>query len=290
MKSAPFTYHLPTSTAEALDLKAEHGGDARVLAGGQSLMPLMHFRLATPTGLIDINRVDDLDHIERSNGTLAIGACTRQAAVLASAVAAAAAPLLTEAIGHVGHAQIRHRGTVGGSAAHADPSAEIPAVLIALGAEMRCASSGGSRTVAAADFYDGPFQTVLADDEILTEVLVPVWPEGTGSAWLELTRIYHGFPVVGVGALVHLQDGKVDQAAIGMCGMAATPVAAPAAAQILIGNVPTAELVEEAASAAVADLEPPADVHGSTAYRRRAGRAYVQRTLTAAITNAGGTL
>jgi carbon-monoxide dehydrogenase medium subunit len=266
------------------------GGDARVLAGGQSLMPLMHFRLASPANLIDINRVDELDYISRTNGTLAIGARTRQAQLLASEEAAEVAPLLVDAIGHVGHAQIRHRGTVAGSAAHADPSAEIPAVLLALGAEMQCSGSSGDRTVAAADFYTGPFQTALADDEILTEIRVPAWPGGTGAAWLELTRIYHGFPVVGVGALIHLEDGTIDQAAVAMCGMAATPIGSRAAADVLVGQSPSAELIEDAASAAVADLNPPADVHGSTSYRLRAGRAYVRRTLEAAITNAGGTL
>ena len=288
MKSAPFTYHAPTTVSEAVSLKGDMGGDARVLAGGQSLMPLMHFRLASPANLVDINRIDELDYISRKNGALAIGARARQAAALDSLEAAEAAPLLVEAISHVGHAQIRHRGTVAGSAAHADPSAEVPAALIALGAEMQCSGAGGERTVGAGDFYTGPFQTALADDEILTEIRVPAWPDGTGAAWLELTRIYHGFPVVGVGALIHLDGGTINRASIAMCGMAATPIGSQSAADVLVGNTPSADLIEDAASAAVADLSPPADVHGSTTYRLRAGRAYVKRTLEAAIANAGG--
>ncbi len=288
MKSAPFSYHAPATTAAALGLKSDQGGDARVLAGGQSLMPLMHFRLATPAALIDINGIDELDFIERKNGTLSIGARTRQAALLQSDVAAETVPLLVEAVSHAGHAQIRNRGTVAGSAAHADPSAEIPAALMALGAEMVCSSGSGSRTVAAGEFFTGPFDTALADEEILTELRVPAWPSGTGSAWMELTRLYNGFPVVGAGALIHLDNGTIDRAAIGLCGLAATPLISDAAAQTLMGNAPSVELVEDAASAAVADLEPPGDVHGSTAYRKRAGRAYVKRVLTAAINHAGG--
>jgi len=253
-------------------------------------MPLMHFRLASPASLIDINGVDELDYIERKNGMLSIGARTRQAQILTSEAAANAAPLLVEAISYIGHAQIRNRGTVAGSAAHADPAAEVPAALIALGADLECVSRAGTRAVAAADFFTGPFQTVLSDDELLTEIRVPAWPDGTGSAWMELTRIYHGFPVVGAGAVVHMSDGTIDRAGLGLCGMAATPIGADAAIDVLVGSAPSAELVEDATSAALADLEPPADVHGSTAYRTRAGRAYVRRTLTAAITNAGGTL
>lgn len=288
MKSAPFSYHAPASIAEALVLKAAHSGNSAILAGGQSLMPLMRFRIANPANLIDINRIDELSYIRRVNGTLTIGALTRHADVLASTAAQVAAPLLVEAVGHVGHAQIRHRGTIAGSAAHADPSAEIPAALMALGAQMQCSSRSGTRSVPAEDFFMGPFSTAIADNEILTEVRIPEWPEGTGSAWLELTRIYHGFPVVGVGALIHISDGTIDRASVGMCGMAGTPIVSEAATAALVGNAPSTELIEDTTSTAIDGLQPPADVHGSTAYRLRAGRAYIKRTLTAAIRNAGG--
>jgi len=286
MKSAPFDYHRPSTVDEALALKDELGGDARILAGGQSLMPLMHFRLATPAHLIDVNQLDDLDYVRRSNGYLAIGARTRLQFVLTSAEAASAAPLLVEAIGWVGHVQIRHRGTVVGSVAHADPSAEIPTVVLALGGSMVARSTTGEREIMADDFFKGPFSTALADDEILTEVRVPVWPDGTGSAWLEFSRIYHGFPVVGVGAVVRLHDGVVDRAAIGMCGMAYNAITAPVDA--LLGREPTPEVIAEAAEAAVAGLDPPGDIHGSGPYRVRVGRACTLRALTAAVAAAGG--
>lgn len=289
MKSAPFAYHAPTTTEEALALKTDLGGDARILAGGQSLMPLMHFRLATPSALIDINRLDDLANIGRSNGTLTIGAVVRQSDVLTSTEAASAAPLLVEATGHIGHAQIRHRGTLAGSAAHADPSAEIPAVLMALGAEMVCASKGQQRTVSATEFYAGPFETVLGDDEVLTAIHVPATPDGTGSAWVELTRIYNGFPVVGAGAVVTMADGVIANASVGLCGLAATPTVSDAAADVLTGATPSPDLAAGAAAAAIEALEPPGDVHGSTSYRKRAGRAIVARAIAAAIERAGGT-
>jgi carbon-monoxide dehydrogenase medium subunit len=285
MKSAPFGYHRPATGAEALALKADLGADARVLAGGQSLIPLMHFRLVSPGHLIDINALDEWDYVRRENGSLLIGARARQADVLASPEADASAPLLTQALGQVGHAQVRHRGTVVGTIAHADPSAEIPAVLVALGGTVTARSASRTRRITAADLLTGPFMTSLADDEIITEVQVPGWPESTGSAFLEFTRIYHGFPVVGVAALISLRDdGVVDRAVVGLCGMAANAITVPVDG--LIGAPPTADVIDAVARSAVAALEPPADVHGSTAYRKRVGTAYIRRALTAAATAA----
>lgn len=284
MKSAPFRYHRPGSLAEALELKRELGADARVLAGGQSLMPLMHFRLAAPEHLIDINGLAELAYSRRQDGHLAVGARTRHAELLESAEAATTAPLLTRAASWVGHAQIRHRGTVVGSVAHADPSAEIPAAVLALGGEVTAASAGGTRTIPAAELFTGPFTVSIADDEILTELRVPAWPDGTGVGFVELTRIYHGFPVVGVAAAVHLSDGAVDRASVGLCGMAASAIVADVSG--LVGAVPTPEAIEAVARSAVAPLEPPGDVHGSTAYRKRVGTALVRRALTEAVTQA----
>jgi CO/xanthine dehydrogenase FAD-binding subunit len=286
MKSAPFDYHRPANVDEAIALKGELGGDARLLAGGQSLMPLMHFRLAVPAHLIDVNRLDDLDYVRRANGHLAIGATTRQQTVLTSQEAATTAPLMVSALGWVGHAQIRHRGTIAGSVAHADPSAEVPAVLLALGGSVIARSTAGEREIRAADLFTGPFSTSLSDDEMISEVRVPVWPEGTGFAWTEFSRIYHGFPVVGVGAAVHLADGEVDRAAIGMCGMAGTAIAVPV--DSLLGRRPTDEVIAETAEAAVAGLDPPADIHGSGPYRLRVARAYIRRALIAAVAGPGG--
>lgn len=285
MKSPPFEYHRPATLAEALDLKRDLGGDARILAGGQSLVPLMHLRLAAPAQLIDINALAELAYVRRENGQLAVGARTRHAELLDSAGATAAAPLLARAVSHVGHAQIRHRGTVVGSIAHADPSAEIPAALLALGGTVTARSARAERTIAGADFLTGPFQTSLADDEIVTEVRFPTWPGDTGTAFLELCRVYHGFPVVGVAALVHLSGGTVDRAAVGLCGMAGNAITVPVDG--LVGNAPSAETIAAAAHDAVGGLEPPGDVHGSTSYRRRVGEAYVRRALVAAADDAG---
>lgn len=285
MKPAPFEYHRPSSLDEALALKHEHGAEARILAGGQSLMPMMRFRLATPSHLIDLNGLSELDYVRRANGHLSIGAATRQQAVLDSADAAAAAPLLVDAMRHIGHAQIRHRGTVVGSIAHADPSAEIPAVLLTVGGSVVARSPDGERVIAAADMFTGPFATAVADDEILTEARVEAWPEGSGFAWIELCRVYNGFPVVGVGAAVQMEDGTVARAALGMCGVAASAIAAPVDG--LIGAEPTAETIDAAAEAAVAGLDPPADVHGSGPYRIGVGRACVRRALSAATRAAG---
>jgi aerobic carbon-monoxide dehydrogenase medium subunit len=285
MKSAPFTYHRPGSVTEALELKNEFGPDARVLAGGQSLMPMMHFRIARPEHLIDINGLDELAYVRRENGRLTVGARTRHAELL-EAPDAAASPLLAQAVGWVGHAQVRHRGTVVGSIAHADPSAEIPAALLALGGEVTAASTRGTRTIAAQDLFAGPFTVSVADDEILTSVTVPTQPEGTGTAFVEFSRIFHGFPVVGVAALVHLEGGVVDRVAVGLCGMAANAITVDVAG--LVGSTPTADAVESAARAAVAGLDPPADIHGSTGYRKRVCVALIRRALTEAVANAGG--
>jgi len=285
MKSAPFTYHRPRSVPEALELKHELGGDARVLAGGQSLMPMMHFRLAQPAHLIDINGLDELAFVRRQDDRLTVGARTRHAELL-EAADAKSSPLLTQAVAWVGHAQVRHRGTVVGSIAHADPSAEIPAALLALAGEVTAASTRSTRTIAAADLFDGPFTVSLADDEIITSVAVPVSAAGTGTAFVEFSRIFHGFPVVGVAALVQLDTGVVSRAGIGLCGMAANAVTADVSG--LVGLPPTAEAVEAAARAAVADLEPPADIHGSTKYRKRVCIALIRRALDEAVTNAGG--
>jgi carbon-monoxide dehydrogenase medium subunit len=285
MKSPPFEYHRPATLAEALDLKHDLGGDARILAGGQSLIPLMHLRLAAPAQLIDINALEELAYLRRENGSLAVGARTRQAELLDNAGATAAAPLLATAVSCCGHAQIRHRGTVVGSVAHADPSAEIPAALLAMGGTVTARSARADRRVPAADFLTGPFQTSLADDEIVTEVRFPVWPDDTGTAFLELCRVYHGFAVVGVAALVHLSGGTVDRAAVGLCGMAGNAITVPVDG--LIGHPPTEEAIAEVARDAVRDLEPPDDLHGSTSYRRRVGEAYIRRALTTATDDAG---
>ena len=288
MKPPPFSYHAAATTTEAVALLVEYRDEARVLAGGQSLVPLMNFRLARPAHLVDINPVAELSSIRLADGELVVSAGVRQSALERSAEAARHAPLLVEAVKLVAHPPIRHRGTVGGSLAHADPAAELPAAALALGGEMTLVSRRGQRTVPVADFFQGPFTTAVAADELLTEYRAPAWPAGTGHAFLELSRTHGAFAVVGAAALLHLDGGRVDRVAIGLCGVAGTPVRARAAEERLLGQTPSADLLEAAAEAASASLEPPSDVHGSAGYRRKVAKAFVRRALEQALARAQG--
>jgi CO/xanthine dehydrogenase FAD-binding subunit len=288
MKPPPFTYHAAKTTAEALRMLDDLGEEGRILAGGQSLIPLMNFRLAQPTHLVDINPVAELDYVQRTNGELAIGARTRQSAAETSEEVAQAAPLLVEALGWVGHEPIRHRGTVVGSLAHADPAAEIPAVALAMDATIVAASVRGQREVAAADFFAGPFTTALRPGEMAVEVRFPVWTDGAGHAFGEFARRHGDFAVAGVGVLVALDGGLVARAAIVLCGVAPTPVRARQAEELLVGHAPDPGLLEAAAEAAVKDLQPSGDLHGSSDYRRKVARAYVWRALNLAVERAEG--
>jgi carbon-monoxide dehydrogenase medium subunit len=289
MKPAPFSYHSPKTVQETVSMLAEFQDQGRVLAGGQSLIPLMNFRLAQPAHLIDVNPVSELDFIRREDGWLAVGACCRQAAAEASKEVAERAPLLLEALKLVGHPPIRHRGTVGGSLAHADPAAELPAVALAMDADVVVASTRGTRTVPAAEFFQGPFTTALRPDELLTECRFQTWPSaGTGWAFLEFSRTHGNFAVVGAATLVHLDGERVDRAAIALCGVDGKPIRARRAEQRLVGDAPTAESVAAAAEEAVTGLEPASDVHGSADYRRKLARVYVRRALELAIARAKG--
>ncbi len=213
MKPPPFSYAAPTTLAEAVGLLTEHAeAEPRVLAGGQSLIPLMNFRLAKPGYLIDLRNVTGLSGIRREGDVLVIGAMTRMSELERSHEVAVAAPLLAEAVGLVAHAPVRNSGTIGGSLAHADPAAELPAVALASDAELVAAGPAGSRRIPAAEFLRGPFSTDLAPDEILTEVRLPVWPGG--HAFVEFSRIHANFAVVGVAALVDLDGGRIRRAAL----------------------------------------------------------------------------
>jgi carbon-monoxide dehydrogenase medium subunit len=288
MKPAPFSYHAATSVKEALDLLTELGPDVRVLAGGQSLVPMMNFRVAQPEHLVDINPVVELDYLHAEDGRLAIGARTRQAALERSPTAAAQAPLLVEAVRHMSFPTVRQRGTVGGSLAHADPAAELPAAVLAMDGELVVTGPEGSRTVPVAEFFRGPFETVVAPHELLTEIRVNAWPAGTGHGFLEFARAHHAFAVVGAAALIHLDGGLVARAAVALCGVAGIPVRATAAVDQLVGGVPTPEALEEAAAAAADGLDPPSDVQGSGAYRRKLARVFVRRALRLAVDRANG--
>ncbi|MGD0244778.1 MAG: xanthine dehydrogenase family protein subunit M [Streptosporangiaceae bacterium] len=285
MKPPPFDYAAPSTLDEAIRLLTEHAeAEARVLAGGQSLIPMMNFRLAKPGYLVDLRRVAGLAGIRREGDRLIIGAMTRMAEVERSAEVAVAAPLVTEAIGLVAHTPVRNSGTVGGSLAHADPAAELPAVALALDAELVAAGPGGTRTIPAAEFFTGPYSTALAPEEILTEVRLPVWPGG--HAFVEFSRIHANFAVVAVAALVDLDGDRIRRAAVALAGVAATPVRARSAERALVGSPGDAETIRGAARAAVADLSPSGDLHASAESRLSLAQTYLRRGLELAVTRA----
>jgi carbon-monoxide dehydrogenase medium subunit len=284
MKPAPFEYHAPESLADVTALLAEHGDEAKVLAGGQSLVPMLALRLTRFDHIIDLNRVDALFGVERTNGTLTIKSMTRQSAVEHDAAAGGAVPLLAEAIPLIGHFQIRNRGTVGGSIAHADPASELPAVALALDAELELAGPNGTRRVPAAEFFVGTWTTTIGEDEILSAVHFPVWPGRAGFAVEEIARRSGDFALAGVVTGVELNDaGAVERSAISFLGMAPTPVRARSAEAALNGSTPNGPELAEIGRIAVGDTEPTADVHASAEYRHHVGAHLVERALDRAL-------
>jgi carbon-monoxide dehydrogenase medium subunit len=285
VKPSRFHYHAPATVADAVGVLAEHGDEAKLLAGGQSLVPMMSLRLATFAHLVDLNRVAGLDTIERSNGDVRVGAIVRQAQAEHDATVAADAPLLAKALPHIGHFQIRNRGTIGGSLAHSDPASELPAVALALDATLRANGPGGERSINAADFFDGPFQTTLAEDEILTAVSFPVWSGASGFAIEEVTRRHGDFALCGAVCGVTLDGDTVTRAAIAMFGVGPTAVRATAAEQALIAAGAGADLASVGGEAA-GGLDPSDDIHASGAYRKQVAAVVVRRALAAAIQEA----
>jgi aerobic carbon-monoxide dehydrogenase medium subunit len=276
MKPAPFDYHAPTTADEAVALLAELGDEAKLLAGGQSLIPMLALRLAAFEHLVDLGRVDELRGIERVDGSVRIGAGTTQSAIERSAEVASAVPLLARATPYIGHFQIRNRGTIGGSLAHADPAAEYPAVALALDAELEILSAGGTRrTVPAAEFFDGLWSTAVGDDELLTAVTFPVWTGRCGFAVHEFARRHGDFAIAGAAVAVELDgDDRVRNCGIGLLGLGSTPERASAAEAALLGARIDDVDADEIGRLAVSGLESvPADLHGSADYRRRVGAA-----------------
>ena len=268
MKPAQFEYNDPQSVEEALDLLAKYGDACKVLAGGQSLVPLMNFRLARPERLIDINGIESLTHIERENGHLKIGAMVRHSQLEHSAEVAERWPLLTEAIGWVGHSQIRNRGTVGGSAAHADPAAELPAAFAALDASFHLLSKRGPRVLTWKEFFVSEFTTALALDELLTAVEVPEQMASTGSAFVEYARRHGDFALGGAAVTVKLgRDGRCEEVAIALLSAGPAPVRAEGAERHLRGTKLDEASIRSAAAEAVEGLHPTSDIHGSAEYR-----------------------
>lgn len=287
MKPAPFEYHRPGSVEEALDLLARHGYDAKLLAGGQSLIPAMNFRLAQPAVLIDLNRVGELDYVREDGGLVRMGAMTRQRAAERSEVMARGAPLLAGTLPWVAHPQIRNRGTIGGSVAHADPAAELPAVMLALDARFSLRGPAGTRSVRAEEFFTGLFGTALEAEEILTEVEIPVPAPRTGWAFAEISRRHGDYALAGVAATVTLDDGgRCAGARIALLSVGGGPVLAVEAAAALEGEEPSEDAVRAAADTVGREIDPPADIHASAAYRRRLAEVLVRRVLPRAFERA----
>lgn len=284
MKPAPFEYVDPRTVDEALQHLARHGDEAKVLAGGQSLVPMLNFRLARPATLVDINRVAGLDGVTETNGTLRIGALVRQRQL--ERALDGRFPLLAAGLRLIGHTAIRVRGTVAGSIAHADPAAELPALLACGDGVVVARGRRGDRTIAAADFFVGPLMTALAADELVVETRWPLPAPGTGWGLHEVTRRHGDFALVGVAALVTLADVTVRGARVVIFGCGPTPVRAAAAEATLAGRAPTATLIDEAARAAAAKLDPPGDLHATADYRRRVARTLTARALTDAVSRA----
>jgi len=288
VKPAPFDYHAPTSLDDAVALLRGLGDDAKVLAGGQSLVPILAMRLSRFDALVDLRRVDALRGIQRSNGEVAVGAMTAQATVERDPSVAEHVPLLAKAAPLIGHFQIRNRGTVGGSIAHADPAAELPAVALALDAELDITGPDGARTVPAADFFVSTFMTALEPADVLTAVRFPEWGAGSGFAVEEVARRHGDFALAGVACGVQVEGGTVLRAAIAMFAMGSTPVRAGAAEAAVAGAATDGLDAEALGRIALEDVDPPSDIHASGAYRRKVGAALVARALRRALEEATG--
>jgi carbon-monoxide dehydrogenase medium subunit len=287
MKLPPVDYEAPGTVSEAVELLAEHQDEASVLAGGQSLIPLLALRLAYPAVLIDINGIDELSGVSATGGQVAIGAMTREYVAEESETVADAVPLLAAALPLIGHEAIRSRGTIGGSLAHADPAAELPAVARALDAEFVVRGPSGERVVPAAEWFEGYLTTSRRPDELLTEVRFPAAEPGTRTSFQEVARRHGDFAIVGLAASLTLSDGAISDARLAFAGMSDVPVRASSAEDLLIGERPSAELFDAASRRATGDVDPPADLHGSADYRKKVAAALVRRCLQAAAGNAG---
>jgi carbon-monoxide dehydrogenase medium subunit len=283
VKPAPFDWHAPETVEEALALKAAHGEEARFLAGGQSLVPAMNFRVAQPAVLIDLNRVPGLDAVAAgADGSLVIGAMARSARIERDA-AAHSHPILAEALHEVAHPQIRNRGTLGGNLSHADPASEMPAVMLALEARFVLRSARAVREVPAAAFFLGPLTTALTPDEMLAEILLPALPPRTGTAFLEVARRQGDYAMMGVAAVVTLDaEGTCIAMRLACCSAGPTPVAAPRAAAALVGTLLAEADIAEAIAILRTEVDPMGSVQAAPAYQRHLAGVVAARALTLA--------
>lgn len=285
MKPAPFQYVAPNSVEETVALLRAHGTDGKLLAGGQSLVPLLNMRLARPSVIIDLNRVRELDYIRQENGEIAIGAMTRQRTAERSQVVARRLPLLAAALPLVGHLQIRTRGTVGGSIAHADPSAELPAVLAALDGAVIVRGAGGTRRLPAREFFVSYLTTALRPDDLLVEVRFPAH-EQQGTAFLEVARRHGDYALAGVGVAVAIVGGVCTQACLAFTGVGPVPVRLPEAEAVVTGKAITDSTLSELRRIVTERIDPTGDIHASAEYRKEVAGVLAQRALRAAAERA----
>lgn len=289
MKPPRFDYLAPRTLDEALGILATHGEHAKVLAGGQSLVPLLNFRLVRPGYLVDLNEIAGLDGIRVESGRLAIGAMTRQRAVETSAVVRERCPLLADAMPQIGHVQIRNRGTIGGSLAHADPASELPAVVAALDGALVLRSARGQRVLTSEQFFVGYLTTAAAPDELLVEVRLPVTAPRTGTAFMEVSRRQGDFAIVGVAVTITLDDAGVCTAsAVALTGVGPTPVVAREAARALVGVAPDRAALDDVGRRVAERLTPDSDLHASSEYRTEVAAVLTGRALAVAAGRARG--
>jgi CO/xanthine dehydrogenase FAD-binding subunit len=283
MKPAPFKYIAASSLDQALSLKAEYGEEARFLAGGQSLIPAMNFRLARPSVLIDINGLADLAGVDGSGKDIRVGALTRYHALERNEEFLRTCPLFADALPHIAHPQIRNRGTIGGNLSHADPASELPAVTVAMGARMRVKSSGGERQIAAADFFTGLLSTDIQSDEMLMDVTFPRHRTRAGTCFMEVARRRGDFAIAGVAAIVALdEDHRCSNVRLALCGVGETPVDASEAAACLLGQSVTERTISDAAAAVREAIDPSGNVQASPDYQRHIAGILAVRTITTA--------
>ncbi len=288
MIPAPFEYFAPKTLDEALRLLDRHGDEAKLLAGGHSLLPLMKLRLAAPRFVVDIGRVKNLAAIREEGGQLVIGALATHSDIAGSELVRDQCPLLAEVAGHIGDTQVRNRGTIGGSLAHADPAADYPAAILALGAEMAAVSSSGSRKISSSEFFVDLLSTQLRPGEILTEVRVPSRRSGAGSAYAKLAQPASGFALCGVAAVVGMARGRVEHVAIGVTGVAAKAYRATSLENSLAGGKCTDAEIAAAVKHAADGVEVLGDLHASVDYRRAMAAVYARRAITKAAARALG--
>ncbi len=288
MIPASFEYSSPKTLAEAIALLQEHGADAKILAGGQSLIPLMKLRMAAPAHLVDINGIGDLSYIREADGFLTIGALTREAELDASPLIRDRYPLLADTAAVIGDPLVRNMATVGGNLAHADPANDHPATMLAIGASVVATGPNGARTIPIDDFFTGLFTTSLQPDEILTEIRIPAPAAGSGGAYIKVERKVGDFAAAAVAVQIRLDGNSIASAGIGLTNVSPVPIRASRAEQALVGKPADESAIQEAARIAAEDSDPAADLRGSVEYKRSLVRVLTGRALRQAIARAKG--